>query len=100
MSEATADAQTALDEVAVKSEELEKALEDREIARGAKSEATRKFKTLDDVVKAKLDELDLDEDETVRCGRFRITNKRVAGREVSFTTEPTMRLSITASDDD
>lgn len=86
--------QTAIDERLVESDELEKALEDREIAKGTKSEAQAKFNTLDEVVKDKIEEFNLADGEVARVGRFRIEKKPVAPREVSFTAEASSRLSI------
>src|SRR5690242_5972080 len=53
--------QTALDERQLDDKALEKALEDRETAKGVKGEATAKFNTLDEVVKDKLEEFELGE---------------------------------------
>jgi hypothetical protein len=86
--------QTAMDERTVDNRELEKALEDREQAKGGAAEARAKFNTLDEVVKDKVEDFDLADGEVARVGRFRIEKKRVAPREVSFTAEATSRLSI------
>lgn len=92
--------QTAMDEGLIEDEKLEKALEDREKKRKVKSDATADFKDADDVVKGKLDALELDEGATVRCGRFRISKKSTPARDVSFTTEPSSQLQITPDSDD
>lgn len=87
--------QTALDERLIEDDTLEKALEDREQAKGAAGEARAKFTTMDDLVKGKVEELGLDEEETVRCGRFRISKSMVAGKSVSFETDPSARVTVT-----
>lgn len=90
--------QTALDEREIENpklrRELEDALENREKAKAAKGEAAKVFKTKDSVVKDKLEELDLGDEDVVRIGRFRVTKAPVAAREVAFTTDPTSRLTI------
>lgn len=89
--------QTALDEQVVESAELERVLEDREVAKGAAGEARKKFSTLDDLAKGTI--ADLDDDATVRVGRFRVAKRSVAGRSVAFDTNPTSRLSIKVTDE-
>lgn len=96
----TPQAQTALDERLVEDKDLEKLLEDRERAKGAAGEARRKYSTLDDLAKEKVEDLALVDDETVRIGRFRISQVSVAGRSVSFETTPTSRLKIKTDGDD
>lgn len=100
---AKASPQTAIDERLLDGKDgsaLEKALEDREQAKGVKSEATAKFNTLDEVVKDKIEEFGLAEGEVARCGRFRIEKKKTAPREVSFTAEAGTRLQIKPDSED
>lgn len=87
--------QTALDEIVVDDEELAKALDDRELAKGKAREARKKKEMLDTVVNEKVAALDLKVDEPVRCGRFRITKVKTAPREVVFTTPAGHRVKIT-----
>lgn len=96
----TATDQTSLDEREIEDEELEQILNDREIAKGKKAEATKKFKTLDDLAKDRLEELGIDPDEVVRIGRFRCAKSEVPSRAVSFETEPTTRMSIGVAKDE
>lgn len=91
--------QIALDEQIVESAELERVLEDREVAKGAAGEARKKFSTLDELAKGKIADLDLDDGGAVRVGRFRVTKSAVAARSVSFEIDPSMRLSIKATDE-
>jgi hypothetical protein len=91
--------QTAIDEELIDNQELEKLLEDREQAKGAKNEAARKFTTVDDLTKAKLKELGVSDDEgetyRYRCGRFVLTASVTEGKSVSFETAPSQRITIT-----
>lgn len=89
-----ADDQTALDETEWEDPELEKLLTDREVAKGKKREVVKKFKTLDDLAKDKLTELDLEDGTVLRVGRYRVRKTAVPSRAVSFETEPTSRLTI------
>lgn len=73
--------QTAMDEQLIENQELEKALEDREVAKGAAAEARAKYTTLDEVCKDKIEEFSLADGEVARVGRFRIEKKAVAPRE-------------------
>lgn len=91
---ASADDQHALDERLVEDDALLKMLEDREVAKGKKSEATKKYETMNNIVKLEVEKLGVEEDETVRVGRFKITKSKVDGRHVAFETEPTERLTI------
>jgi hypothetical protein len=88
------EAQTAFDEREISNPELEKVLTDREVAKGKKGEAAKKFTTLDDLARGKLEELGVDEGERVRVGRFVVERRSVKARSVAFDTEPTTRLNI------
>lgn len=92
-------AQTALDETEWEDPELEKILSDREVAKGKKGEVIKKFKTLDDLAKEKLDELGLDDGTVLRIGRYRVRKTAVPSRSVAFETEPTSRLTIGVADE-
>lgn len=91
--------QTAMDEREVDDAALLKALEDREIAKGAKAEASKKYTTMDNLAKGLINNLGLNEDEPIRVGRFRVVNSAVEARSVAFDTEPTTRLSISTPSD-
>lgn len=91
---ATANPQTALYETVIDNPDLEKALEQRESRKASRAALQKQFKAADDQVKAELGKLDLGDDAPVRIGRVVITQKPVAGRSVSFDTEPTSRLAI------
>lgn len=95
-----ATAQTALDERVVENAELERALEDREIAKGAAGEARKKFTTLDDLAKGKVNDLNLQDGEAVRIGRFRVAYRKVPAKSVAFETEPSERLTISTPKDE
>lgn len=96
----TTDPQMALEEREVADAELERALEDREQAKGIMGEARRKYSAMDEVVKGKLGDLSLKDGEVVRVGRFRITQTAVPARSVAFDTQPTTRLSISVPADE
>jgi hypothetical protein len=99
MSTPADDPQPSFDEREVNDPDLESLLSDREIAKGKKGEAVKKFRTLDDLAKEKIAELDLSDDDVVRIGRFRVTSKSIPSRAVSFETEPTTRLNIGVAED-
>lgn len=86
--------QTALDERILEDRPLELALEKREKAKAGKAEAAAAFKTKDEVVQARLEELGLAAGEIVRVGPYRISKSAVEARSVEFETDPTTRLSI------
>jgi hypothetical protein len=86
--------QIAIEEHIVESPELEAALEAREVAKAAASEARAAFKTADDTARGLIGALELGET-PARVGRFRIVVRKVDGRSVAFDTEPTTRLTIT-----
>lgn len=96
----TAQPQTALDEKVIDDSELEKALDDRERAKGAKAEATSVFKTKDDVVKGKLDDLGLEVGQVARIGRFRIEKRQTESSHVEFERGGGEKLSIKLAQDD
>lgn len=95
-----ATAQTALDERVVENPELEQALEDREIAKGGANEARAKYTTLDDLAKGKVADLNLQDGEAVRIGRFRVAFRKLPGKSVAFDTEPSERLTISTPKDE
>lgn len=91
--------QLATDETLIEDAELEKALNDRETAKGRKVEATNKFKAIDQAVKDKLGEHGIEEGDAVRVGDFRIARIAVAPKEVEFSTAKTTRLNITRDEE-
>jgi hypothetical protein len=70
------------------------ALEARETARAHRAEVQATFKDADDAAKDKIAALEMETDEVIRAGRFRIKKTSVASREVAFETSPTSRVSI------
>jgi hypothetical protein len=96
----TADNQTALDERVIEDAELEKVLEDRQVAKGNAGEARKKYGTLDELAKGKIADLQLEDGDAVRIGRFRISQSAVAPREVAFETNATSRLTISADSEE
>lgn len=89
-----AEAQTAIDEQVIEDGDLVSALERRQEKKVLAGSARANYKDANDVVKGKLDALELEEGAVVRCGRFRITKRAVAAKEVSFSTDPSSRLTI------
>jgi hypothetical protein len=92
--------QIALDEQVIDDPELEKTLEDRELAKGAAGEARKKLETVDEIAKGKIGELKLRNGKAVRIGRFRVAQTPVAARSVSFETKASSRLKITTLDEE
>lgn len=92
--QAAPDAQDGLFDQVIDNDLLERALDKREAVKAAKGKALKAFKEADALAKAHLAELELDDDTTIRVGRFRIVSKSVPSRAVSFETQPTTRLSI------
>jgi hypothetical protein len=92
--------QLGIDERVLDDPELERALEEREKAKAGKNEAARTFNTKDEVVKNRLEELDIEVDEPVRIGRYVCSRTKVAAKSVAFDTAETTRLAITPKDPD
>lgn len=92
------DDQTAIDERVFDSNELEKALEEREKRNNSLKAVRTTFKEADEKVKTMLHEFQLAVGEVGRCGRFRIEHKAIAPREVAWETPATSRLTIRAED--
>lgn len=90
----TTEPQTALDEQEIDNPRLLEALETRQDRKENVKIARKVFKESDDTAKALLGEHDLQDDQAVRVGRFRITKKAIASRSVQFETDPTSRLTI------
>lgn len=86
--------QASIYETTIENAELETALEDLQKARDRAKSARTKVREADDKVRPLIDELELGDDAPVRVGRFVITRKRVAPREVAFTTDSSVRLYI------
>lgn len=96
---ARADAQQGMFDREIENTDLVAALEDREKVKASRAALNAKFKEADDKAKALISELDIQIDETVRVGRFRISKSEIAGRSVAFDTEASERLSISLLDD-
>jgi hypothetical protein len=81
-------------------EELEKALEKRQAQKERASRARADYGKADESARALLGEYDLEEGETVRCGRFRLTVKRRPSRSVAFETEEKLATLISLLPED
>lgn len=90
--------QTAIDERVFDSNELERALEEREKHNNSLKAVRNAFKEADEKCKTMLHEFQLAVGEVGRCGRFRIEHKQVAPREVAWETPASSRLTIRADD--
>jgi hypothetical protein len=86
--------QTSLEERLIDSADLEEALEEREKRNNSAKELRRQFREADERAKGLLAEHELQDGDTVRCGRFLITKAPVPGRTVSFETTPSSRVRI------
>jgi hypothetical protein len=94
--------QLGFDEELVEDDELEQALEHRLQKKVAADQARKAYDEADERAKAKLEnlEVDLDDDNAIRVGRFRITRRSTSARSVSFETKPSTRIRITLVGDD
>jgi hypothetical protein len=90
--------QTSIYETEIDNDELEKVLEDREKAKAARGDAQKAYKDADDQAKALIRSLDI-ADAPVRVGRFVVSERQVAGKTVSFETQPTTRVQISLLDE-
>jgi len=86
--------QTAIYETTLEDPELEEALKTRHSMGDRRSTANHNFKVADDRARKLIAAKDLGDGVTVRVGDFLISQKPVAGRSVSFETEPTTRVRI------
>lgn len=91
---ATLDQQESLIDKPLDDATLEAALESRQAAKERRREVNAEFKVADENAKHELERFELAPGEVGRCGRFRIENKQVAPRSVSFETELAERLNI------
>jgi hypothetical protein len=91
--------QLALDETTVTDADLEAALESRQRSKEEAASARGEFTTADNVAKALIERLELDEG-PVRIGRFRITRSVLKGRSVTFETQDKPRVQIALVEDD
>ena len=91
--------QTAIGEHVVEDAELEAALEAREQAKAAASEARKTFAAADEAAKGRIHELDLGEGRA-RCGRFVIAERDLPARSVAFDTEASTRVTIRVAKDE
>jgi uncharacterized protein (DUF3084 family) len=87
------DEQSSIYDREVENPELERALEEREKLRERKAKATKNYVEAHELVTALVTELALD-DAPVRVGRFVLSRREVAGRQVAFETSPSSRLQI------
>lgn len=84
--------QISMDDKFIEDPELEKLLEERQVAKEATSVANKEYRGLDEKAQAKVLALDLTE--TVRCGRFLLSKKVIEPKEVSFETAESVRARI------
>ena len=75
-------------------DDLVKLLGKREQKKIARKEAQRAFKTVDDQVKARLSEYNLQAGEVARIGDYKVKIVKSQGRAVSFETAPSERTVI------
>ncbi len=92
------EAQTAFDEVTIEDADLKRALESRQVAKEAASEARATYKAASDAVAGEIAKLELPVGGAVRCGRFRITRRAVEARSVQFETGASDRVTIALVD--
>lgn len=90
--------QLALDEVVITDTEAEDALEDRHRAAAALKPVRQAYKAADEAAKFAVARHPIPPDGAVRIGRFRITNRVVAGNSVAFDTEERTQLDIKTLD--
>jgi hypothetical protein len=86
--------QHSLDEITVDNSALEQALEQREKRKASAGAARKAYKEAHDRAAVIVGELDLADGDAVRVGRFRISRRATVGRQVSFETSPSSRLTI------
>jgi len=91
--------QLALAERQVEDVELEAALEAREVAKAAAAAARKVYADADELAKGRIRQLELGAT-PARCGRFVISERKVAPRSVAFDTAATTRLTIRADVED
>lgn len=96
----TENPQTAIDERVVENAELEQALVDRGKLKAFAGEAAKKYREQDELVRGMVAEFALEDGQSIRVGRYRISRTTVAARKVAFETNPTSRLTIAELDDE
>lgn len=94
------DDQIAMDEVEVKDDVVEFALERRQKAKDALVEPRQELKMASDQANVALERLELPEGKTGRVGRFRIERVERAARHVEFDSEASTQMKITLVDAD
>ena len=88
------EAQLGMDEEIVEDEALEAALEAREKRKASAGAVQKLYQAADELAKAELTRLELEDGDVARVGRFRITKSAIPGRSVTFETKPSSRLRI------
>jgi hypothetical protein len=88
------EAQTGFDEEVFDDPELEQALEEREKRKASAGAVAKLYQAADELAKAELARLELEDGDVARVGRFRITKSAIPGRSVTFDTKPSSRLRI------
>ena len=93
-SSAAVDPQDGLFDKVIEDGDLIAALERREEKRIERANANAAYKVEDDAAKDLLANHDIQVDDVIRVGRFRIKKTRIAPNDVSFTTSGSERLNI------
>lgn len=88
------EAQLGMDEDIVEDEALEAALEEREKRKASAGAVQKLYQAADELAKAELTRLELEDGDVARVGRFRITKSAIPGRSVTFETKPSSRVRI------
>lgn len=86
--------QTNIYETTIEDADLEALLEERQKAKEQAGSIRKVYKKKDDAAKAKIEEIELGDGAAVRVGRFVVSRRPVAARDVEFHTAPTTRISI------
>lgn len=90
----TANPQISMYEKTVEDATLEAALEARFKLVEQRKALNKRLKEADGHARTLLEPLELGDGSVVRVGRFLVSRRKVASREVSFSTDPTTRLQI------
>lgn len=86
--------QQGFDEQVIEDSDLQRALESRQVAKEERSEKQKAYKKAHDVANALIERLELPVGGAARVGRFRITRRSIEGRNVTFETSDSDRVTI------
>lgn len=92
--------QTSLYEEVVENSLIEAALERRQEKKAKQATASKAYREADEAAKGHLAALDLEEGTSIRIGRFVVSKRDIAARQVAFETAPSSRLAIRLLSDD